>query len=71
MGIDVSRGAKVTMPQPLLHALERNSACYKQTCPAVPQIMEPYLLKTMFLQELRGLTAQIVSSDKIGLYQQV
>lgn len=65
MGIDVSRGAKVTVPQPFLYTFKWYSACYEQTCAAVPQIMKPDLLKTVFCQKLRKLTAQIVRSDQI------
>lgn len=66
MCIDVSSDIEVTVSQPLLYALERYSASYKQTCAAVPEIMEPDLLETMLCQELRELTTQIVRSDKIS-----
>ncbi len=66
MGIDVSHGAKVAMPQPLLYTLERYSACYKQTCAAVSQIMEPHLLKTVLCQELRKLTMVIILANSMS-----
>lgn len=66
MSIDVGRCIEVTVSQPFLYTFKRDAACYKQTCAAVSEIMEPDLLETMLCQELRELTTQIVRSDKIS-----
>ena len=66
MSIDVGRCIEVTVSQPFLYTFKRDTACYKQTCAAMPEIMEPDLIKTMLRQKLRELTAQIIRSYQVA-----
>ena len=52
MSIDVGRCIEVTVSQPFLYTFKRDTACYKQTCAAVSQIVEPDLINVVLIAKL-------------------
>lgn len=54
VGVDIRRGGKVAVAQPLLNVLEGNAVGQQQAGTAVTQIMKPHLRHPVFCYVLRN-----------------
>lgn len=60
MGVDVRRGGKIAVPQPLLNVLEGNAVGQQQAGTAVTQIVKAHPAQAVALQKLRKRVGQVV-----------
>ena len=54
MGVDVRRGGKVAVPQPLLNVFEGDAVGQQQAGAAMAKIMKPHLRHPVFCYVLRN-----------------
>lgn len=60
MGVDVRRGGKIAVPQPLLNVLEENAVGQQQAGTAVTQIVKAHPAQAVVLQEFWECRGQII-----------
>ena len=60
MGVDVRRGGKVAVPQPLLNVFEGDAVGQQQAGTAVTQMVKAHPAQAMALQKLRKRVGQVV-----------
>ena len=66
MGVDVRRGRKVAVPQPLLNLLERYAVGQQERSTGVPQIVKPHPRQAVLLHEIRERDGQPVWLDPVA-----
>lgn len=59
MGVDVRRGGKVAVPQPLLNVFEGDAVGQQQAGTAVTQIVKAHPAQTVTLQKFRKCVGQV------------
>ena len=59
MGVDVRRGGKVAVPQPLLNVLEGNAVGQQQAGTAVSEVVKAHPAQTVTLQKFRKCIGQV------------
>jgi len=60
VGVDVRRGGKIAVPQPLLNVLEENAVGQQQAGTAVTQIVKAHPAQAVVLQEFWECRGQII-----------
>ena len=60
MGVDVRRGGKIRMPQPVLNLLEGYAVGKQERCAAMPEIVEAHLFHAVPLDECGELRGQVI-----------